>query len=62
MIQKRIKREPLYATKPNSDKPLKTPDVTEAEKAEIDICLNCTKETCKWGNCKTIKDYRRNTK
>lgn len=55
MYQKHLKNNPIHASVPNSDKPLKTKNVSEADKAEIEICLNCEKTDCKYGNCKKVK-------
>lgn len=29
----------------------------EVDQDEIDFCLNCTKETCKYGNCDDYKQF-----
>lgn len=56
MYQKRIKRDFIHATTPNSDKPLKiTQEISDKEKREIEICLNCSKPQCRWGNCKELR-------
>lgn len=55
MYQKHLKNNQIHASVPNSDKPLKTKNVSEADKAEIEICLNCDKDECKWGNCKKLR-------
>lgn len=55
MYQKHLKNNPIHASVPNSDKPLKTKNVREADRKEIEICLNCDKEECKYGHCKKVR-------
>lgn len=55
MYQKHLKNNQIHASVPNSDKPLRTKDISEADKREIEICLNCSKPQCKWGTCKEIE-------
>lgn len=53
----KLSREPSTKMKPGREAGDKLED-----KRVVDFCLNCTKPTCKYGNCIELTEYRKGLK